>query len=63
MKIEDHDHGAKINIIEDKVAVEIVSCPDSRADLMNMSTTITITAKDKVEFKRAEKAVGEDWGQ
>jgi alpha-aminoadipate carrier protein LysW len=57
MKIECKECGAEINIPEDAVAGEIVTCPDCGADF-------EIASKDngKISLKPAE-TVGEDWGQ
>jgi alpha-aminoadipate carrier protein LysW len=46
----------ELNISDDAVKGEIVTCPDCGSDFEIVSIT------DKVELKPAEK-VGEDWGE
>jgi alpha-aminoadipate/glutamate carrier protein LysW len=57
MKIECQECGAEINIPDDTVIGEIVTCPDCGADF-----EIASKIKGKVILKPAE-TVGEDWGQ
>ncbi|MEW5841547.1 MAG: alpha-aminoadipate/glutamate carrier protein LysW [Thermoproteota archaeon] len=57
VKKECQECGAEINIPEDAVSGEIVTCPDCGGDF-----EITKAADGKVELKPAE-TVGEDWGQ
>jgi alpha-aminoadipate carrier protein LysW len=56
-KIECQECGADINVPEDAVVGEIVTCPDCGGDY-----EIATKTADKVEVKLAE-TVGEDWGQ
>jgi alpha-aminoadipate/glutamate carrier protein LysW len=51
------DCGAEINVPNDSVSGEIVTCPDCGADF-----EVTSKAGEKIELKPAE-SVGEDWGQ
>jgi hypothetical protein len=60
MKIECHDRGAQIDILEDRIIGETLFCLDTSVDLMVMISTTT--TKDKVEFKLAEK-MDEEWRQ
>ncbi len=57
MKIECNDCGAEINLPEDAIVGEIVTCPDCGGDF-----EIVSKSAEKVELKPAE-TVGEDWGQ
>jgi hypothetical protein len=59
MKIDRHDRGAQIDILECRIVGEILFCLDTSVDLMVMIST---TTKDKVEFKLAEK-MDEEWRQ
>jgi alpha-aminoadipate/glutamate carrier protein LysW len=56
-KIECQECGADINVLDDSVVGEIVTCPDCGGEY-----EIASRAADKVELKPAE-TVGEDWGQ
>ena len=56
-KVECQECGANINVPDDAVAGEIVTCPDCGGDF-----EIASKRDDKVELKPAE-TVGEDWGQ
>jgi alpha-aminoadipate carrier protein LysW len=57
MKVECQECGAEINIPDDTVIGEIVTCPDCGTDF-----EIASKIKGKVILKPAE-TVGEDWGQ
>lgn len=57
MKKECQDCGAEINVPDDALVGEIVTCPDCGADF-----EITTKTQTTVELKPAE-SVGEDWGQ
>lgn len=57
MKIECKDCGGELNILEDVVVGEIVSCPDCGAEF-----EVTSNSAGKVDLKPAE-SVGEDWGE
>ncbi|HET8689760.1 MAG TPA: alpha-aminoadipate/glutamate carrier protein LysW/ArgW [Methanosarcina sp.] len=57
MKKECQDCGAEINLPDDAVVGEIVTCPDCGTDFEIASKTQNI-----VDLKPAE-SVGEDWGQ
>jgi alpha-aminoadipate carrier protein LysW len=57
MKVECQECGAEINIPDDTVIGEIVTCPDCGADF-----EIASKIKGEVILKPAE-SVGEDWGQ
>lgn len=57
MKKECQDCGADINIPDDALVGEIVTCPDCGADF-----EIAWKAQNMVDLKPAE-SVGEDWGQ
>jgi len=57
LKVECQECGADINVPEDSVVGEIVTCPDCGGDF-----EIALKNGDKVELKTAE-TVGEDWGQ
>jgi alpha-aminoadipate/glutamate carrier protein LysW len=57
LNVECKDCAAQINVPDDAVVGEIVTCPDCGADF-----EIASKSKDKVELKPAE-TVGEDWGQ
>ena len=56
-KFECQECGADINIPEDAVKGEIITCPDCGGEYEIASKT-----DDNVELKQAE-TVGEDWGQ
>ena len=57
MKKECQDCGADINIPDDALVGEIVTCPDCGDDF-----EIASKAQNMVDLKPAE-SVGEDWGQ
>lgn len=57
MKVECKDCGAEINVTQDAMVGEIITCPDCGADF-----EIVVKDGDSVEIKRGE-SVGEDWGQ
>jgi alpha-aminoadipate carrier protein LysW len=57
LNIECKDCAAQINVPDDAVVGEIVTCPDCGADF-----EIASKSNEKVELKPAE-TVGEDWGQ
>ena len=57
MKIECQDCGGEINIPDDTMVGEVITCPDCGADF-----EIESNAKGKVELKPAE-TLGEDWGE
>lgn len=57
MKKECQDCGAEINVPDDALVGEIVTCPDCGADF-----EITTKTQNTVGLKPAE-SVGEDWGQ
>ncbi|MGZ5470533.1 MAG: alpha-aminoadipate/glutamate carrier protein LysW/ArgW [Nitrososphaeraceae archaeon] len=55
--MECKDCGGELNILEDVVVGEIVSCPDCGAEF-----EVTSNSAGKVDLKPAE-SVGEDWGE
>ncbi|MDR4511364.1 MAG: lysine biosynthesis protein LysW [Nitrososphaeraceae archaeon] len=57
MKKECIDCGGELNIPDDAVVGEIVSCPDCGGDF-----EISSTSNGSMDLKRAE-SVGEDWGE
>lgn len=57
MKKECQDCGVIINVPDDALVGEIVTCPDCGADF-----EITSKTRNMVDLKPAE-SVGEDWGQ
>ena len=57
MKIECKDCGRELNVPEDVVVGEIVSCPDCGGEFEVISNS-----DGKIELKPAE-SVGEDWGE
>jgi alpha-aminoadipate/glutamate carrier protein LysW len=57
MKKECQDCSAEINVPDDVLVGEIVTCPDCGADFEIASKT-----QNLVDLKPAE-SVGEDWGQ
>ncbi|HXX98911.1 MAG: alpha-aminoadipate/glutamate carrier protein LysW [Candidatus Nitrosopolaris sp.] len=57
MKKECQDCSAEINVPDDALVGEIVTCPDCGADFEIASKT-----QNMVDLKPAE-SVGEDWGQ
>jgi alpha-aminoadipate carrier protein LysW len=57
MKIECKDCGVELNVPEDVVVGEIVSCPDCGGEFEVISNS-----NGKIELKPAE-SVGEDWGE
>jgi alpha-aminoadipate carrier protein LysW len=57
MKVECKDCGAEINLAQDVMVGEIITCPDCGADF-----EIVVKEGASVEIKPAE-SVGEDWGQ
>ena len=57
MKKECQDCGSDINVPDDALVGEIVTCPDCGADFEIVSKT-----QNTVDLKPAE-SVGEDWGQ
>jgi alpha-aminoadipate/glutamate carrier protein LysW len=57
MKKECQDCGADINVPDDALVGEIVTCPDCGAEFEISSKT-----QHTVDLKPAE-SVGEDWGQ
>lgn len=57
VKAECGECGRELNIPDDSVKGEIVTCPDCGSDF-----EIASIGNNKVELKPAEK-VGEDWGE
>jgi alpha-aminoadipate carrier protein LysW len=57
MKTECQDCGGEINIPDDAMVGEVITCPDCGADF-----EIESNAKGKVLLKPAE-TLGEDWGE
>jgi alpha-aminoadipate carrier protein LysW len=57
MKTECQDCGGEINIPDDAMVGEVITCPDCGADF-----EIESNSKGKVVLKPAE-TLGEDWGE
>lgn len=57
MKVNCQECDKELNVPDDAVKGEIVTCPDCGSDF-----EIANVNKNKVELKPAEK-VGEDWGE
>jgi alpha-aminoadipate/glutamate carrier protein LysW len=57
MKKDCKDCGAELNIPQDSLVGEIITCPDCGTDFEIVSKN-----QETVEMKEAE-SVGEDWGQ
>ena len=59
MKIECQDCGGEINVPDDAMVGEVITCPDCGADFEIESNE---KGKGKVKLKPAE-TLGEDWGE